>query len=108
MATVTLVENGVAGDLKYAIADYLGPASYVTGGDPLTAANLQALGFPEGVTIFSVTVTHSTATTTTLRLFTYVPSTKTIMIYTDIDTITQAGNGTDQSAVGARLLILGR
>jgi hypothetical protein len=105
MATVSIVETGVMGDMKYSIADYTGPVSYVTGGDPLTNANL---GLPDSATIYTIQIQHADATAADLRLYSYVPATKTVMIFTDIDTITQAGNGTDQSAVTARLFVLAR
>lgn len=103
MATVSMVEQGVMGDLRYSIVDYTGPASYTTGGEVLTVAEL---GMNQ-VVLF-VQAQHADATAADLRLYSYVPATRALMIFTDIDTITQAVNASDQSAVSVRLFVLGR
>jgi hypothetical protein len=107
MATVSLVENGVVGDLKYSIVDYTGPASYTTGGEALTA---QELGLPPSATIFTIQVMPSDATVADFRAPVYIPATQKVMLLVTVATgaNVEAVNASNQSAVSLRLLVLGR
>lgn len=107
MATVSLVENGVVGDLKYSIVDYTGPASYTTGGEALTA---QELGFPPSATIFTIQVMPSDATVADFRAPVYIPATQKILLLTTVaaGANVEAANASAQNACSFRLLVLAR
>lgn len=57
--TVSIVDTGVMGDYKYTIADITFDSSYLTGGESLTASDLQ---FPSAVTYVSSEVLRNAST----------------------------------------------
>jgi hypothetical protein len=99
---VTVNRAGVPGDLQVRYATYTGPASYATGGEAITPATF---GFSSKIEMLQIQAADATAAD--LRIFVWDDTNSKIMIFTDIDTIAEAANASNQSSVRARMIAWG-
>jgi|SRR6267378_3376926 len=90
-----------AGIRRRVIADYNGPASYVTGGDPLTAADV-GLGVIEYITLDDGILWNGSA----VRLCAYDFTNQKILVYVP-NTGAEVAAATDLSAFNARFEAVG-
>jgi hypothetical protein len=99
---LTLVRQGVRGDLQYRVYDYTGPTSYATGGEALTLATL---GLARQVAM--VTVMPHDATVADAREFQPIITSAGFTMRVNTAINTEAANASNQSAASARVMVEG-